>query len=246
MSLYYEDEYVELHLGDCRAVRGWTRADVLVTDPPYGISWTRNGISRVSTADRAAGRYSKHVRSNPLNDAGILNDGTTEARDAALEIWGDKPAYVFGSLLVAPPKGTKQVAIYGKPKDSGNLTGIGGIRRNVEAIYLLGRHATGGGGRSAIFQTGAATAGNPTGLAARYGHPHAKPVDVLESLISLTPPGSVIADPFAGSGTTLIAARNLGRKAIGVELEEQYCKAIVRRLAQQTFDFSALDGGDAA
>lgn len=246
MTPYYEDDLVQLFHGDCREVTAWLEADVLVTDPPYGIAWTRNGINRVSRADRQAGRYSRHARSSE-SDAGIANDTTTEARDAALAMWGNKPAFVFGSLLLPPPAGAKQCAVYVKPLDSGHLTAVAGVRRDVEAIYLLGNHRTGGGGRSAVFKTNARSAGgggdmkNPTGLSKRYGHPHAKPQDVLEELIGLAQLDASVADPFAGSGSTLVAAKALGRKAIGVELEERYCEIAARRLAQDT-----LFGGGAA
>jgi site-specific DNA-methyltransferase (adenine-specific) len=74
---------------------------------------------------------------------------------------------------------------------------------------------------------------------AKRGHPHGKPVDLLEQLLLGCPPGSV-ADPFTGSGSTLLAARHVGRPAVGVELEERFCELTARRLDQGALDLGEV------
>lgn len=70
------------------------------------------------------------------------------------------------------------------------------------------------------------------------GHPCPRPPDMMQYLIKiLVPPGYLILDPFAGSGTTLVAAKQLGRKAIGIEIEEKYCEIAAKRLSQEVFEF---------
>lgn len=220
---YYQDDLVTLFLGDCREVTEWLAADVLVTDPPYGREW------RQGTVEAAPGR-SKGTRSTA--HAGISGDSDTAVRDRALVLWGARPAIAFGDLMLAPPAGSKLTMVYRKPPDSGFRGSVSGWRRDLEAVYLIGDwpgHL--GGTRSSLLTTGSRAQGSPTGPSGRYGHPHAKPVDVMETLIQACPPG-VIADPFAGAGSTLVAARNLGRRAIGVELKEEYAEKAARRLSQ--------------
>lgn len=69
--------------------------------------------------------------------------------------------------------------------------------------------------------------------AERVGHPTQKPLAVMHWSLGFVPDAQTILDPFMGSGTTLRAAKDLGRKAIGIEIEERYCEIAARRMAQE-------------
>lgn len=224
MSLYYEDEFVQLHHGDCRAVRGWTQASVLITDPPYG---TAGDVKR--GADGYGRRVGNHRGLERAHDGqAIANDETADTRDMILALWGDKPALVFGSpRMPDPPMKVADRLVWDKKRPGMNG---GPWRYRHETIYVT----------EGFVRTNDAAVSILTAFPEQDDHIHGKPLALMEALVGAAPPG-LIADPFAGSGTTLVAARNLGRKIIGVELVERYCEIIVRRLSQQAFDFSALD-----
>ena len=225
MTLYYQDDSVTLYHGDSSEITEWLKGDVLVTDPPYGRSW-KSGAGLKNSHGRGRG--------SP-RDGGIAGDDSTMVRDAALTAWGNRPGVVFGDLLIPQPARAVQVLIYAKPADAGIRGAHAGRRRDAEAIYLTGQWPVGIGGSTSILRTNGLVAG-PTGSATRYRHPHAKPLDLMQELIAMCPPG-IIVDPFTGSGATLVAARLAGRKAIGVELEERHCEMTARRLSQGVMTF---------
>ena len=193
----------------------WTSATALITDPPYGIN------------------YRPIVIGGPTA-AAIANDKTVEVRDQALDAWDaangtDKPVAVFGSWKAPRPPQTRLRLIWHK---TGNImTHILLPWRPVdEEIYIWGRGWT----RSTKAPASIiATGENRPYETRRLGHPTPKPLDLLQAIMSRLEPvegGHVIADPFAGSGATLVAAALLGHGAVGVELEERYCEQIARRI----------------
>jgi DNA modification methylase len=219
MKPYYSDDLVTLYHGDCLEVTEWLAADVLVTDPPYGT----NDLG----ANPRGGYGRRGVGKAPAEGYQIANDGTTQTRDAALSLWGNKPALVFGSPRLPDPPGLWADRLVWDKKRPG-MNG-GPWRYRHESIYVT----------AGFIRQSDASVSILTAFPEQADHIHGKPLALMETLIATAPPG-VIADPFSGSCTTLVAAHHLGRQAIGVELEERYCELIATRLSQQTFDLGAL------
>lgn len=219
MKPYYQDDYVTLYHGDCLENTAWLEADVLVTDPPYGQSYKSN-------MDRGS-RTDWHET--------LVGDDTTEARDQALTLWGnEKAALVFGTWKVLKPNNTRQTVIWDKTPCGfmGDLSIPFGTAH--EEIYCLGRKGWTGTREASIVKAQMLMSGDSQ----RPNHPTPKPVGLMEKLLGKLE--GTVADPFAGSGATLLAARNLGRRVIGIEIEEKYCELIANRLSQQAFQFEEL------
>ena len=217
MSLYYQDDFVTLFHGNCLTEhREWLDADVLVTDPPYGMAYEAN--------------FNRHRKARPSVGRPVAGDTDTKARDGVLEAWAGKPALVFGRWNCPRPENTRTRLIWDR-----GYHGMGDLALpwgpTDEEIYVLGAGWV-GQRTTSILRVSALTSGDKD----RPKHPTPKPVPLMERLIERCPPG-LIADPFAGSGATLVAAKALGRRAVGVELEEKYCEITAKRLAQDVLDF---------
>ena len=230
MRPYYADDAVTLYHGDCREVTAWLEADVLVTDPPYGThalaANPRGGYGRRDTSPHAL-RARAEGRLDERTGASIANDATTECRDEVLGMWGTRgPALVFGSPRMPDPPGDWADRLVWDKKRPG-MNG-GPWRYRHESIYVT----------AGFVRTDNAAVSIIEAWPDQADHIHAKPLGLMARLVAAAPPG-VIADPFAGSGSTLAAAKQLGRRAIGVELDERYCEIAARRLTQDVLDFGS-------
>ena len=211
MRPYYQDDHVTIYHGDCREIEAWDIAGgVMVTDPPYGIA------------------HSSNRPGAPLRGQSIAGDHSVAVRDDVLVRWVPRPAIVFGTCRQTTPAMDIRATLVW---DKGGHVGMGDLtlpwKQTWEHIYISG---PGFGGRRG---TGVLKYNAVPPWAGTLTHPHEKPVDLLRDLIGKCPPLAEVVDPFMGSGTTLRAAKDLGRKAIGVEVEERYCEIAARRMAQE-------------
>lgn len=210
MDPYYDDGTCTIYVGDCRDVlpRLDTFDAVMVTDPPYGMAYQSN--------------MAIEGPSEP-----IAGDESTALRDEVLAWWLPRPALVFGTWRLPRPAGVTQLLIW----DKGESPGMGDLSMpwgpGHEEVYVFGTGFT-GKRRSNVIRYPMLS---PQDLR-RPDHPTPKPVGLLIQLVGYCGHG-VIVDPFMGSGSTLRAAKDLGRRAIGIETVERYAEMAARSLAQE-------------
>lgn len=203
-ALVYDADGIRIYLGDCLDLLPTLPGDVLAFDPPYGTD-EHGGYGR-----------------RQLGLQTIANDNDTLVRDTVLRIWGPRTALVFASPKRPEPPGPWSWRLVW---DKG-AAGLGAPWRWAhEMIYCRGDWHNEPGVSSVLRYP------PERAMRDRY-HPHEKPVPLMIALLQGTK-GTVV-DATMGSGSTLVAARELGRKAIGIELDPSHVKTAVARLQQRT------------
>lgn len=212
MKPYYADDAVTIYHGDCREILATLEpADAVVTDPPYNYG-KRYGVhdDSMSRADYEAWCAEWWALSRAIAKRVVVFPGSGN-----LDVW----------FRIAKPSA---VGAWYKP---GNHAGsIIGWNEWEPWLYWCGDKGLLGGSDVLIAPVGTQT---DTG-----DHPCPKPILLMRKLLRKLRVESVI-DPFLGSGTTLVAAKDMGIRAIGIEIEERYCEIAARRCSQEVLGLTA-------
>jgi len=162
----------------------------------------------------------------PSKGDGRAWEPSTQGRWPANVAFDEAAAAMLDAQTGERPSGARRAGDYGGI-GAGPLYGEGGITALPEI------EANTGGASRFFYTAKASRADRNAGGLAENTHPTVKPTDLMRWLVRLvTPPGGVVLDPFAGSGTTLVAARAEGFRAIGIEREDEYARIIADRLSQ--------------
>lgn len=238
MTPYYDADGVTLYLGDCREVLPTlsTEIDVTVTDPPYGetsLPWDRwpagwpalvlgtdlwcFGSLRMFTeqwSEFAGWKLAQDVVWEKNVGSSFVTDRFMRVHEYALHFyrgaWGDGQHKVPRVGHRGPDKSVRRAPVPSQHH------GDRGVSEYVDDGTRLMRSVI-----------------KVSNLHGKAQHPTQKPLGILEPLIRYScPEGGTVLDPFAGSGSTLDAARATGRRAVGIEASEAYCEVIASRLSQ--------------
>lgn len=220
MQPYYQDESVTLYHGDCREVMPFVgRFDLLLTDPPYGI-----GEARGKNKSRSKLAVAKDYGNSSWDDAPPPDWVLSQARDLC-----DWQIIFGGNYFSLPPASCWLVW----DKDNGASDFA-----DCELAWTNLNRAV----RRLVYRW-AGMLQQPGAKRELRDHPTQKPEPVMAWAMSQAPDSvASVLDPFAGSGTTLVAAKRLGLKAVGVEREERYCQVAASRLSQGALTAMFTDG----
>ena len=246
MKPYYEEGGITIFCADCRDVLPKIPAgliDVVITDPPYSEhTHSKQWIGSALTAD------AKPRRSTAFTELGF------DPLDPHLRLYVSRwlARYVKRwSLLFSDLEGAHdwiydltsggeldyvRTCIWDKVDSAPQFTGDrpAASAEAIVCVHPKGKKHWNGGGRRSVFRHAA------NGEKGAKPHPSTKPEILMSELIGLfSDSGELILDPFGGSGTTAVAAKNLGRRCVLIEKEERYAEIAVKRLAQQVMQFGA-------
>jgi site-specific DNA-methyltransferase (adenine-specific) len=215
---YYEHAGITIYHGDSREILPTLPpVDLVLTDPPYGV-----GLGQKTNSSREREGYAS------------FSDDAVLVLALIKELW---PLLTSRAKRIVLTPGVRLMLDYPRPDHVGALYYPAGAGCNKwgfscwQPILYYGTDPYAGkGSRPDSFDS--------TEAAQKNGHPCPKPIRQWSRLLDrVSLIDETILDPFMGSGTTLRAAKDLGRQAIGIEIEEKYCEIAAKRLSQEVFDF---------
>lgn len=248
MQPYFQDESVTIYHGDCvEVLRGIDSAiDHFITDPPYGkeIYNKAKGLRRQEMSQEEQSRRGHSMMRLANDEIGAIDEMIRPVSDEIGRLvtrW----AIVFSDLeschlwrfgLEAARMRYVRTGAWIKPdampQMSGDRPSVGFEPCTI--AHALGSMRWNGGGHPAVWTH------NTCKGTDRPDHPCPKPLSLMKELIHLfTDAGEIVCDPFMGSGTTLRAAKDLDRRAIGIDSNEMFCEIAARRMSQGTLGFNA-------
>ena len=248
MKLYYKDEYIRLFQGDClevmdKIIEKGIKFDMILCDLPYGT--TQNKWDSIIPLNELWQRYEKLIKDNgcialfsqtPFDK--VL--GSSNLKLLKYEwIWRKNKSTGFLNSKKMPLKEHENILIFYKNLPTYNPQGL--IKKEIPTINKgnRGKKERGAGGTNygiAIKDAIQEYENYPKDIlefpvVMKPLHPTQKPIELLEYLINTyTNKNEIVLDNTCGSGSTLLVARNLKRKCIGIELEEKYCEIAKNRL----------------
>ena len=241
MNPYYEEDGITIYHGDCRELGLQVgMVDAIVTDPPYGdtsLGWDRavRGwmeaaelltsnlwcfgslrffLEMARTGESTRWKLAQEIIWEKHNGSAFHADRFKRVHELAVQFYQGEWLNIYKHPVTTPDATARRVRRKQRPPHTGHIEAgaytshDGGPRLMRSVIYVPSCHG-------------------------EAEHPTQKPVGIIDPILRYSvPPNGIVADLFAGSGSTLVAAKSLGLRAIGVELDERYCEIAAKRLSQ--------------
>lgn len=236
---YYSENGITIYHGDCREILPHLDpVDVALTDPPYGVTalaWDQRvngwatllntnclwcfGSFRFFLEQPLDGwTYAQEIIWEKHNGSNFHADRFRRVHEIAVQFYRGSWADLYKRPLFTNTAVKRTVRTKSRPSHSGHIDATPYMSEDGGPLMM----------RSVMF------------VRSCHGyaeHPTQKPTQILTPLVEYScPAGGTVLDPFMGSGSTLVVSKNIGRKAIGIEIQEKYCEIAAKRLAQEVLN----------